>query len=189
MEGPQTALWRSLHVEGHDCAVLAPALTGWHLNGMAVYQGDDGPVAVNYSVEIDDAWLTRRGAVRGFLGGRRFFHTIERKEDGWTLDGKFNGLAALTDLDYGFTPATNLQQLKRAALEVGQRAEFSVVWFDIGKEKLVELPQIYERRDETHYWYESPTVHYEGMLEIDASGFARVYPDLWVMEEKTASAG
>ena len=184
MEGPQTAFWRCLYTAGHDSAVLVPALTGWHLIGMAVFGGDDGPVAVNYTVEIDDAWLTRRGSVRGFAQGKRFYHSIERTADGWTLDGKPNGLAALTDLDYGFTPATNLQQLKRAALEIGERAEFSVVWFDVGKEKLVELPQIYERRDETHYWYESPTAKYEAILEIDPSGFARVYPDLWKMEEK-----
>ena len=184
MNGPQTAFWRCLYTEGHDCAVLAPALTGWHLNGMAVFRSDDGPIAVTYTVEIDDAWLTRRGSVRGFTGGRRFFHSIERKEDGWTLDGKPNGLATLTDLDFGFTPATNLQQLRRAALQVGERAEFSVAWFDIGKKKLVDLPQIYERRDETHYWYESPTASYAAMLEIDASGFARVYPELWEMEGK-----
>jgi uncharacterized protein len=184
MNAHQTAFWRCLYTHGHDTAVLAPALIGWHLTGMAVYLGDDGPVSVNYAVEIDEAWLARRGSVRGFSGGRRFFHSIERTADGWTLDGKANGLAQLTDLDYGFTPATNLQQLKRAALEVGQRAEFSVAWFDIGKEELIELPQTYERRDETHYWYESPTADYEAMLEMDASGFARVYPDLWQMEDR-----
>jgi hypothetical protein len=189
MAESQTAFWRSLHTPGHDSAVLSPALIGWHLTGMAVFHGDEGPVSVNYTVEIDQDWRARRGSVRGFSGGRRFFHSIERTADGWTLDGKAQGLAELTDLDYGFTPATNFQQLKRAALEIGQRAEFSVAWFDIGKDALAELPQIYERRDETHYWYESPTAGYEAMLEIDAGGFARVYPDLWEMEEKTVSAG
>ena len=189
MEESQTAFWHCLYTPGHDAALLARALTGWHLTGMAVFQRDDGPVAVNYTVEMDDNWLTRRGSIRGVAGGRRFFHSIERKEDGWTLDGKPNGLVDLTYLDYGFTPATNLQQLQRAALAIGERAEFSVAWFDIGKEALVDLPQIYERRDETHYWYQSPTVGYEAVLEIDPSGFARVYPDLWEMEEKTVSAG
>lgn len=182
----QTAFWRSLHTPGHDVALMAPALTGWHLTGMTAFLAKDGPTAINYTVEIDDAWQAKRGSLRGITGKRRFFHTIERKEDGWTLDGKWQGLTELTDLDFGFTPATNLQQLTRAALDVGQRAEFSVVWFDLGQEKLIELPQIYERRDEKHYWYESPTVGYEAMLEMDEGGFVRVYPNLWVMEEKPA---
>ena len=187
IERAQTAFWRILHTPGHDTALLAPALTGWHLTGMAAFLGEDGPVAVNYTVEIDDAWLARRGSIRGIAGGRRFYHSIERREDGWYLDGKWQGLAELVDLDFGFTPATNFQQLTRAGLAVGERAGFSVVWFDIGQEKLTELPQIYERRDETQYRYESPTLGYEAMLEMDATGFVRVYPDLWEMEEKTVS--
>lgn len=184
MDGSRTVFWRCLFTAGHDSAVLAPAVMGWHLTGMTVFRGDDGPVAANYTVELDEAWQTKRGSVRGFSNGRRFYHSMERTAEGWTLDGEPNGMAELVDLDYGFTPATNLQQLKRAALEVGQRAEFSVVWFDIGKQKLVELPQIYERRDRTHYWYQSPTASYEAMLELDPSGFARVYPQLWEMEGK-----
>jgi hypothetical protein len=63
------------------------------------------------------------------------------------------------------------------------RAGFSVAWFDIGKNALVDLPQIYERLDETHYAYRSPTNNYEATLVMDASGFVRVYPELWQMED------
>ena len=184
----RTAFWRSLHTPGHDVALMAPALTGFHLTGMATYLKADGPAAVNYTIEADEAWQTRRGSLRGIAGGRRFFHTIERKEDGWTLDGKWQGFGEIPDLDFGFTPATNFQQLTRAALKVGDRAEFPVLWFDLGEEKLTELPQIYERRDEKHYWYESPTVGYQAMLEMDESGFVRIYPELWVMEERDEPA-
>ncbi|MEW9834767.1 putative glycolipid-binding domain-containing protein [Mesorhizobium marinum] len=183
----RTALWQNLHTPGHDTALIAPALSGWHLTGMATFLGEQGPAAVNYTVEIDDAWQARRGSVRGIAGGRRFFHQMERTTDGWMLDGKWQGQSELVDLDFGFTPATNFQQLKRAGLAVGERAGFSVAWFDIGKDALVDLPQIYERRDETHYWYQSPTSGYEAMLELDESGFVRVYPELWELEP--ASAG
>lgn len=186
---PQTAFWRSLHTPGHDVALLVHALTGWHLTGMAAFLGENGPIAVNYTIEIDEAWLARRGSVRGIAGSRRFYHSMERTPDGWTLDGKWQGLSQLVDLDFGFTPATNLQQLKRAGLAVGERAGFSVAWFDLGKEALVDLPQIYERRDETHYWYESPNSDYQALLEIDPSGFVRNYPELWEMEKETAKAG
>ena len=178
----ESVLWRTLHTPGHDAALLAQALTGWHLTGMSSFLGEDGPVAVNYTLEMDDAWNSKRGSIRGISGGRRFFHAMERTPEGWKLDGKPQGLADIADLDFGFTPATNLQQLGRAKLEIGERAEFSVAWFDIGQERLVELPQIYERRDETHYWYSSPPSGYEAILEMDKSGFVRLYPDLWELE-------
>lgn len=184
----RTAFWRTLYTPGHDTALLAQMLAGWHLTGMASFLGDDGPVAVNYTVEVDEDWVTKRGSIRGVASGRRFYHTIERTPEGWTLDGKQQGLAEITDLDFGFTPATNLQQLKRANLAVGESAEFPVAWFDIGKSGLVALPQFYERRDERLYWYVSPQSGYEAMLEIDESGFVRNYPTLWEMEEQEVRA-
>ena len=98
--------------------------------------------------------------------------------------GRLNGAAVegldhLVDLDFGFTPATNVLQLSRIALEPGQRAEVPVAWFDLDSASLIELPQIYERRSEASYWYEAPTVPYRALLEIAPNGFVRSYPGLW----------
>jgi uncharacterized protein len=89
------------------------------------------------------------------------------------------GLEHLVDLDYGFTPATNLLQLSRLALEPGQQAEVPAAWFDLDSASLVELPQTYERRSQGSYWYEAPTVPYRALLEIAPNGFVRSYPGLW----------
>ena len=75
------------------------------------------------------------------------------------------------------------QQLRRIALPVGGRAEFDVAWLDDGVETLTALPQIYERRTETTYWYESPQGPYTATLQIAENGFALVYPGLWEMED------
>ncbi len=115
--------------------------------------------------------------------GRRFHLLIERTQDGWTLDGARNGLADITDLDCDFHPRHQpAGNYGARALAIGERAEFSVAWFDVGKTALVELPQIYERLDETHYHYISPPSGYEATLEMDETGFVKVYPDLWAME-------
>ena len=99
---------------------------------------------------------------------------------GWRLNGvAVEGLEHLVDLDYGFTPATNVLQLSRIALAPGQRADVPVVWFDFDSASLIELPQSYERRSEMSYWYEAPTVSYRALLEIAPSGFVRSYPGLW----------
>jgi hypothetical protein len=39
--------------------------------------------------------------------------------------------------------------------------------------------RLYERRSETSYWYEAPTVPYQASLEIAPNGFVRSYPGLW----------
>ena len=65
----RTAFWRTLYTPGHDTALLAQMLAGWHLTGMASFLGDDGPVAVNYTVEVDEDWVTKRGSIRGGTTG------------------------------------------------------------------------------------------------------------------------
>lgn len=180
----ELAFWECLYTAGHDAAALERrGLDGFLLHGMAVFRHDDGPARVNYAVEIDGDWQSRRGQVTGWLAGRQFDHVIERRAEGWYLDGRHQGLTHLVDLDFGFTPATNLQQLHRAALEPGQAADIPVAWFDLTQTGLIELPQHYARLDGAAYRYASPQGPYEAVLEIAPSGFVRLYPGLWRMAE------
>jgi uncharacterized protein len=174
------AAWIRLDRPGRDAALLRGIDDGWVLEGAAAFDHDAGSAAVAYQVETDVRWETKRGMITGFLAGAAIRHEIERDSAGWRLNGvRIEGLKHLVDLDYGFTPATNVLQLSRIALKVGQKAEVPVAWFDLDSASLIELPQTYERRGEAFYWYEAPTVAYQGLLEIAPDGFVRSYPGLW----------
>jgi uncharacterized protein len=176
----QFAAWTRLDRPGRDVALLRPIDGGWLLQGAAVFDHDAESASVAYQVEADARWETKRGIVSGFLGGGTIQHGFERDNSGWRVKGvRVEGLEPLVDLDYGFTPATNVLQLSRIALKVGERAEVPVAWFDLDSASLIELPQIYERRSELAYWYEAPTVPYQGLLEIAPNGFVQSYPGLW----------
>ena len=176
----QFAAWTRLDRPGRDAALLRPIDGGWLLQGAAAFDHDAGSAAVAYLAEVDARWQTKRGIVNGFLDDKTIQHEVERDNSGWRLNGvRVEGLEHLVDLDYGFTPATNVLQLSRIALKVGERAEVPVAWFDLDSASLIELPQIYERRGESTYWYEAPTVSYRGLLEIATNGFVQFYPGLW----------
>jgi uncharacterized protein len=174
------AAWMRLDRPGCDAALLRPKRGGWLVHGAAAFEHDGRSAAVAYQVETDARWRTKRGIVSGFIGDTTIRHEILRDDRGWGLNGvPIKGLEHLVDLDYGFTPATNLLQLSRVALKTGQRAAVPVAWFDLDSAALVELPQSYERRSETSYWYEAPTVPYQALLEIAPNGFVQSYPGLW----------
>jgi len=176
------ALWKRIDVPGHDAALLEEDHDGHRLTGTAIFQHEGRPACLNYGVDIEPGWTTRRGWVTGFVAGERVDVTIERRNDGWYLNGEPQGLGHLVDLDYGFTPATNLQQIQRLQLSAGERADNAVAWFDVGSTKLIELPQVYQKADDFTYPYEGPMFGYKAVLKLDASGFARDYPELWTME-------
>jgi hypothetical protein len=174
------AAWTRLDRPGRDAALLRPNGGGWLLQGAAAFDHDGGSVAVAYQVEVDARWATKRGVISSIFDDQTVRHEIRRDDAGWRLNGvRVEGLEHLVDLDYGFTPATNVLQLSRIALKPSQSVEVPVVWFDLDSASLTELPQRYERRSEASYWYEAPTVPYRALLEIAPNGFVQSYPGLW----------
>jgi hypothetical protein len=174
------ALWRRLDTPGHDAARLCPAPDGWILRGTTVYREEAGPASIHYEVLLDRSWMTLRGRVQGFMAGQEIDDVVTREGGAWSFNGrKVPGLDHLVDLDFGFTPATNLQQLRRVPIAIGAAADIPVAWVDAGGHTLVELLQRYERIGECTYQYTSPTTGYEGLLELAPNGFAAKYPPLW----------
>jgi hypothetical protein len=113
-----------------------------------------------------------------------------RASDGWYLnDTLIRGLEHLRDIDYGFTPATNVLQLRRAAIPLGKATDLPVVWFDAEATTLIELPQRYKRLSEATYRYSAPSVGYRGDFELlSQNGFVKSYPHLWATETSTVPA-
>ena len=176
-------LWRRLDSSGHDSCSLWRNEAGWRLEGAAVYQHEHGLARLAYDVQCDEHWRTDAGQVRGAVGTRVIDFAIARRGASWTLnDAPMPGLDHLVDLDLSFTPATNLQQLKRVAMALNQAVKVPVAWLNVDAGTLTELPQIYEPRSETTLWYEAPSVGYRGLLEVDPNGFIRRYPGLWEAE-------
>jgi uncharacterized protein len=171
-------LWRRLDEPGHDACALWPVATGWRLSGAAAFREAGLACHLQYEVITDPAWRARRATVSGQAGRRpvdlRIASTTRR---GWTLNGVPQPrLAACTDVDLGFTPATNLLPIRRLALKVGQRAETPAAYLEFPRLRLLVLPQIYRRLSETRYAYESPAHNYAATLEVTKLGAIKDYP-------------
>jgi len=176
------AFWRRLDEPGHDAARLSRSGEGWKLEGYAAFR-ENGPTGLRYELDLDTNFGTISANILGHRSGLSFRHEFHRVEGEWWIDGNSApGLDDLVHLDFGFTPATNLQQLLHADLAVGEEAEIPAAWFDIGEASLVRLPQRYRRVAPDRYHYSSPMTGYEATLEMAASGFVRLYPGLWEME-------
>ncbi len=179
-------LWKRLDVPGHDACRLLEHAHAWELTGTAVFVLEGAPARLDYNLKCDRTWRTQRGSVHGSLGTQTLDFKIVRSGDGvWVCNGAVvRGLEACVDLDLGFTPATNLSQLRRLALAEGGAVDAPVAWLDVASGTLDVLLQRYERRSTFTYWYEAPRFEYAALLEVDALGFVRRYPALWTAETK-----
>jgi hypothetical protein len=180
----ETILWHRLDTPGHDACRLVDRGFVWRIEGTSVFQHETGSAAFVYEVECDRDWRTREGAINGWVGSRQVSIRITRSAIGsWTLNGEVvPNLQECVDLDLGFTPATNLSQLRRIALHVGQSADVPVAWLDAPFGSLEVLQQRYERRTTETYWYTAPQFDYAALLQVSAIGFVQLYPGLWKAE-------
>jgi hypothetical protein len=160
----------------------------WRIDGAAVFQHEIGTAALVYQVELDREWRTRQGLINGWLGAHRISVRITRgPNSAWELNGRtVPSLRECVDLDLGFTPATNLAQLRRIALDVGQGADVPVAWLDVPFDSLEMLQQHYEKRTAETYWYEAPRFDYAATLRVSETGFVQLYPGLWEAEHEAA---
>lgn len=179
-----STVWRRLDVPGHDSCRLSLMVDAWKLEGTAVFAHADGAACLHYVVLCDPEWRTLEGRVRGWVGTRAVDTRVRRRPDGsWLHDGAaIDGLAGCDTLDYGFTPATNLLQLRRARLAVGDAADVPAAWLDVSGGPLSRLEQRYRRVASHAYAYEAPSAGYAATLEIGDDGFVREYPGLWTRE-------
>ena len=177
-----TAFWRRLDVPGRDAARVEQTPDGYVLFGQSVFLDSRGPAALRYVLTLKGDWSTAEGHISGFVGEQEVNDHIVRTAVGWTFNGRDCGMADILDLDLGFTPATNMVQLRRVALSIGETTNFDVAWLEAGDRELQRLPQEYHRASHYEYPYQSPQGAYRETIVLDPSGFAAVYPGLWEIE-------
>jgi len=181
MQPAASFFWRNLEHPGHDCCRLFRLPKGWRLAGSAVFLHGRRACDLAYEVVTDASWLTRRARVHGHVGPAAVDLRIRAGRNGtWFLDGEAQPqVQGCIDLDFAFTPATNLIALKRLALRVGQRADAPAAWLEFPRLKLRVLPQTYERASASEYDYAAPTVGYAARLKFDRQGAIIHYPGLF----------
>lgn len=181
-----TILWRRLDLPGHDTAALRRSPDGWQLSGVALLAESGRPCRLEYEIACDPRWVTRRCALRGYVGAAAVALELARGPTGaWTVGGaRAPSLDGCDDVDLGFTPATNLLPIRRLGLAVGASAAVRAAWVRFPDLTTEVLEQVYTRLSPERYLYESAGGSFRRELTVDAAGFVLDYPDLWHAEAR-----
>ena len=105
----------------------------------------DRPCRVEYEIDCDSHWLTRRCTLAGYVGTTEVALDIARDSAGeWTVGGApATNLNGCDDIDLGFTPATNLLPIRRLDLPVGGKAAVRAAWVRFPELTLEVLDPVY----------------------------------------------
>jgi len=178
-------LWRRLDVPGHETARVERVADGWRLSGVASFAAAGAPCRLEYTIDCDERWVTRRCEVTGWIGRSAVATRIEHDGQGaWTRDGvAVPDVAGCVDVDLAFSPVTNMLPIRRLALEIGASASARAAWLRIEPTSLEPLEQTYTRIAENQYLYQSDGGAFRRTITVDAIGLVLEYPQGWVAEE------
>ena len=187
MDERSAILWRRLDLPGHEVAELAAVPAGWELSGVALLAHDGRPCRLDYRIECDAAWQTRRVRIHGRLGVVPAELELTRNAQGaWHANGApVPALQGCVDVDLGFSPSTNLLPIRRLGLAVGGHASVRAAWVRFPDLTLEVLEQVYTRVGDASYRYESAGGAFRRELTVSAEGFVLEYPDFWRAEATT----
>jgi hypothetical protein len=179
--------WRRLDVPGHEEARIEQTATGWwRLTGRLEAEEATVRAQLEYVIECDHDWRTRRALVTG--SAREVPIRFEFSADGaghWTLNGAPLPLVeGALDLDLGFTPATNLLPIRRLDLAVGERAGVRSAWLRFPELRVESLEQSYLREAPRIFRYDASVdgERFQARLDTDEFGCVLLYEGLWEAE-------
>lgn len=187
----RVVLWRRLDEPGSEICRLRER-DGWlRLDGTVLTAAGGVPAEIRYEVTCNEAWETRAARIELTRQGSK--ETVElRREAGdrwWRNGARVEGLDGTTDVDLGFTPATNTLPIRRLSLAPGRSAVVNAAWLGFPDLRMEVLPQRYTRLDGDHYRYESGS--FVADLHVDELGLMLRYGDAWerVAECQTGPGG
>lgn len=175
-------LWQRLDVPGCDaCRLYRLPGGGWRLAGTALFLEGRRSCTLDYRLDTDPRWRARAARVQGRLPAGDIDLCLRRDAlGGWLRDGQPLRLGQdCVDLDFGFSPATNLATLRRLRLAAGRQAQSVALWLDLPALTLKPLVQCYQRTGPRRYAYSAPEAGYAGTLTVDACSAVVDYPGLF----------
>lgn len=137
---------------------------------------------ISYTVTTDRKWSTQMASVELDSPDGLTSMTLERRDGTWQINGKVaQEFSSCTDVDLGWTPATNTLPIRRLDLAPGASRDIHAAWVRFPQLDVSVSRQNYERLDRNAWVYRSG--EYTARLVTDGLGIVRDYDGgLWRTE-------
>lgn len=174
-------LWHCASLASSEHASLVEMEDGCRLRGLAVLPLGGEPCHITYDVLCNRDWRPTSCRVTVALANAVRTFELRRDDAGlWEYDGvAVPSLLNCSDVDLGWTPATNVIPVRRLDLRVGDTASIIAAWVRFPELDVIANEQHYTRVAVDRWRYRSGEYDFE-LLVDEPSGLVLEYGhDLW----------
>jgi hypothetical protein len=175
-------MWRRVNDNlSFEQARIVTDAVGAEISGTVLAAQDRFPLHVDYRIECDASWQTRRVHIAQSLRGTLTEIRLERDGHGrWLRDGaEDNTLRGCTDVDLGISPSTNALPMNRLRLAVGAGKEIDAAWVRFPELTVAPARQSYRHLAQREYEYKSVASGFTALIVVDEGGLPIDYTGVW----------
>lgn len=178
---PATASWQhAVARTGFEVTFFQASGDGWRIEGSTSAFEDREAWIVDYVLEVDSTWSTRRARITGrSSAGPRSTALTSDGSGHWTVDGEpAPHLDGCLDVDLESSAMTNTLPVHRLNLSAGVRASAPAAYVRALDLTVERLEQTYSRTSDRTYDYAAPVFDFACDLVYDDSGLIQDYPGI-----------
>src|SRR5260370_5697660 len=139
-------LWQGLISPSMERFTVGASNAGFEFSGLILQAHEESPYVVQYGIEVDAAWRTRKVEVELEYGGHRHLSLTTDGEGNWSRDGqRLDDVAGCIDIDIVWSPPTNTLPIRRLRLAPGETKSPAAAWLRFPSLEAHRLPQTTNR--------------------------------------------
>jgi hypothetical protein len=185
---PEAAAWRHREARsGFEVAYFRRIEDGCcHIEGWTTAVEDEKAWVVDYTIEVDDAWTTRKARVTSHSPSGSRSTLLEADGTGtWRIDGQAAPhLQGCLDVDLESSAFTNALPVHRLQPSIGERSDAPAAYIRVENLAVQRLEQTYMRVSDDgprrRFRYAAPAFDFACQLVYDTSGLVLDYPGIAV---------
>jgi uncharacterized protein len=174
-------LWHCASLASSEHASLFEMGNRYRLRGLAVLPLESEPCHVSYDVLCGQDWMPISCTLTVALPSAE--RTIELSRDTagrWDHNGvTAPNLSNCSDIDLGWTPATNVIPVRRLDLDVGETASILAAWVRFPEMDVIANEQHYTRVAADRWRYRSGDYDFELLVDASSGLVLQYGDDLW----------
>jgi hypothetical protein len=184
---PPAACW--LHQglrSGFEVSYFAFDRHGLRIEGTTTGFQDGAAWVVNYNIELDQEWKTRRARITSRTALGSIEQLVESDGEGhWRIDGdEAAQLDGCFDIDLEASGMTNALPVHRLSLATGENAAAPAAYVRLANPKIERLDQFYARLGDQSgrmsFDYHAPVFDFRCRLTYDRAGLVLEYPGIGI---------
>lgn len=174
-------VWENKEKFGCEYLKLTIKNTAILIESTVIYLEDDSPIQIDYWVELDRSWKTKKVSIK--VRGGESLHLISNDKGEWfdQHGDRKDELKGVIDIDISATPFSNSLPINRFDWKPSQKRQFEMIYISVPELKIERIEQTYtyvEGKKKTRT-FNYQCRDFESLISVDEKGFVIDYPQVF----------